>query len=97
MINAIEASPDRGVVTLSAGIQNGKIGIRVIDQGSGVAPGDIDRLFDPFFTTKENGTGLGLSVAHQIIRQLGGALFAQRNLDRGMTFSVVLPIRRQQA
>lgn len=97
MINAIEASPEGGAVTLSAGVQDNKIGVRVIDQGGGVAPGDIDRLFDPFFTTKENGTGLGLSVAHQIIRQLGGALSAQRNVDRGMTFSVVLPIRRLPA
>ena len=60
---------------------------------SGVAPAHIDRLFDPFFTTKEHGTGLGLPVAHQIVRQMGGSLLAQANPDQGMTFSVVLPVK----
>jgi signal transduction histidine kinase len=58
-----------------------------------VASAHIDRLFDPFFTTKEHGTGLGLPVAHQIVRQMGGSLLAQANTDWGMTFSVVLPAK----
>jgi C4-dicarboxylate-specific signal transduction histidine kinase len=69
------------------------VAIRVIDRGHGVAPAHVDRLFDPFFTTKEHGTGLGLSVAHQITAQMGGALVAQRNPAGGMTFSVVLPAK----
>ena len=95
MINAIEASPDGGTVTLSAAATGSRIAIGVKDQGSGVAPADIDRLFDPFFTTKEHGTGLGLPVAHQIVRQMGGALMAHANAERGMTFSVVLPAKTQ--
>jgi len=91
MINAVEASPDGGTVTLSAGCEDGRIAIGVIDHGYGVAPAHIDHLFDPFFTTKEHGTGLGLPVAHQIVRQMGGSLQAQANDDRGMTFSVNLP------
>ena len=66
--------------------------IRVIDEGSGVAPEDIDKLFDPFFTTKETGTGLGLPVAHQIVGQMGGVLTAHRNRDGGMTFSIAFPL-----
>jgi signal transduction histidine kinase len=95
MINAIEASPDKGTVTLSAAAQDGRIAIGVVDQGHGVAPAHIDRLFDPFFTTKEHGTGLGLPVAHQIVRQMGGSLVARANGERGMTFSVVLPAKAQ--
>ena len=91
MINAIEASPDGGTVTLAAAPEDGRISISVVDRGHGVAPAHIDRLFDPFFTTKENGTGLGLPVAHQIVRQMGGSLLARANPDRGMSFSVVLP------
>ena len=97
MINAIEASPDNGTVTLSAATRNSSIVIGVLDHGHGVAPAHIDRLFDPFFTTKENGTGLGLPVAHQIVRQMGGELLAQTNPTSGMTFSVVLPGKAARA
>ncbi len=93
MINATEASPEGGLVTLSANAEVRGIAIGVVDHGDGVAPAHIDRLFDPFFTTKEHGTGLGLPVAHQIVRQMGGSLLAQANTDRGMTFSVVLPAK----
>ncbi len=95
MINAMEASPEGGTVTLSAAAENGRIAISVVDDGEGVAPAHIDRLFDPFFTTKEHGTGLGLPVAHQIVRQMGGSLLAQANTGHGMTFSVVLPAKVQ--
>jgi signal transduction histidine kinase len=96
MINAVEASPDGATITLSAGIEGDRIAIGVVDQGHGVAPAHIDRLFDPFFTTKEHGTGLGLPVAHQIVRQMGGSMLARANNDRGMTFSVVLPVKAQE-
>jgi signal transduction histidine kinase len=95
MINAVEASPDGGTVTLSAAARDGAIAVGVVDHGHGVEPAHIDRLFDPFFTTKEHGTGLGLPVAHQIVRQMGGSLLAQANADGGMTFSVVLPAKAQ--
>jgi two-component system, NtrC family, sensor histidine kinase HydH len=93
MINAIDASPDGGTVTLSAAAEDNRVAIGVMDHGHGVAPAHIDRLFDPFFTTKEHGTGLGLPVAHQIVRQMGGSLLANANAGPGMTFSVVVPAR----
>jgi len=96
-INAIEASPDYETVTLSADAEDGRVSVRVIDQGHGVTSAHIDRLFDPFFTTKEHGTGLGLPVAHQIMTQMGGTLLAERNSDKGMTFSIVLPAKRGDA
>jgi len=97
MINAIEASPDGETVTISAAEEEGKVAIRVIDNGVGVAPANVDRLFDPFFTTKEHGTGLGLPVAHQIMTQMGGMLMAQRNAGKGMMFSVLLPAKQGDA
>jgi signal transduction histidine kinase len=97
MINAIEASPDEETVTLTACTEDGRVAVRVSDQGHGVAPAHIDRLFDPFFTTKEHGTGLGLPVAHQIMTQMGGTLRAQRNSGKGMTFSIVLPAKRRDS
>jgi two-component system, NtrC family, sensor histidine kinase HydH len=97
LINAIEASPDGAAITLSAQAEEGRVVIRVVDEGSGVAPEHIEKLFDPFFTTKESGTGLGLPVAHQIVGQMGGNLSARRNGDRGMTFSVALPLKQPAA
>ena len=93
MINAIEASPDGGTVTLAAAAEQRGIAISVLDHGHGVAAAHIDRLFDPFFTTKDHGTGLGLPVAHQIVGQMGGSLLARANPEQGMTFSVVLPAK----
>jgi len=69
---------------------------RTTDQGSGVSEQDMERIFDPFFTTKESGTGLGLSVAHQIVLQQSGVLTARRNPKEGMTFSVQLPLDRRR-
>jgi len=91
-INAIQAMPEGGEIVLTAFRENGNAVIRVRDQGTGISEGDLERIFDPFFTTKESGTGLGLPVAHQIAVRQGGILTAERNLDRGMTFSLEIPL-----
>jgi two-component system sensor histidine kinase HydH len=93
IINATEASEAGSIVTLTADQTGHSLRIRVIDQGSGVPPEDIEKLFNPFFTTKESGTGLGLPVAHQIVGQMGGLLTAHRNPFGGMTFSIDFPKR----
>lgn len=95
MINAIEASPDQATITLAAAFDRTSVWIDVADEGSGVAPEDVDKLFDPFFTTKEEGTGLGLPVAHQVVSQMGGTLTARHNPTAGMTFTVTLPLRKE--
>jgi signal transduction histidine kinase len=95
VINAIQAMPDGGEVVVSAGLREGKMLISVQDEGKGIAPENRDKIFDPFFTTKDGGTGLGLSVAHQIVEQHGGILRAEANPDRGMTFSALLPLRQE--
>lgn len=92
IINAFQAMPEGGEIVIGVSALGENAVIQVKDQGCGVAPEDLDRIFDPFFTTKKNGSGLGLSVAHQIVEQFGGALKAERNPDRGMTFSVLLPL-----
>jgi signal transduction histidine kinase len=96
VINAIQATEDGGEVLVSARQRDGRVHIDVRDEGCGLSPEIRDRIFDPFFTTKENGTGLGLSVAHQIVEQHGGVLTATANPSRGMTFSVVLPLLQEK-
>lgn len=95
-INAIQAMPDGGEIVLSAHRQDGNAVIEVQDQGLGISEEDLEKIFDPFFTTKESGTGLGLPVAHQIAARQGGVLTAARNTDKGMTFSLEIPLSRER-
>jgi two-component system sensor histidine kinase HydH len=95
VINAIQAMPDGGELVLAARSLDGNAIIEVHDQGCGVGEEEMAHLYDPFFTTKEYGTGLGLPVAHQIVAHLGGVLSARNNPDRGMTFTVALPLRHR--
>ncbi len=90
-INATQAMPEGGEILLAARRRDGGLLIQVRDQGTGISEEDLDKIFDPFFTTKDYGTGLGLSVAHQIVTQQGGRITAERNSDRGMTFSLLFP------
>jgi two-component system sensor histidine kinase HydH len=91
VLNAMQAMPDGGEIRLAARFQQADLLIEVSDQGCGIEPENLDKIFNPFFTTKEQGTGLGLAVAHQIVSQHGGILRARNNPDRGMTFSILLP------
>ena len=96
VINAIQSMPEGGEVLVLAMPRHERVLIQVKDEGCGINSEDRDRIFDPFFTTKENGSGLGLSVAHQIVEQHGGLLTAETNADRGMTFSLLLPVRQDK-
>lgn len=91
VMNAIQATPHGGTVLLAAREDGNKVTIDVHDQGCGISHDCLDRIFDPFFTTKETGTGLGLSLAHQIVSQHGGTLTVARNSPDGVTMRVSLP------
>jgi len=94
-INAIQAmQPNGGQINIKAQERQQYVYIEIEDQGCGVLPEYLDKIFDPFFTTKDDGTGLGLSVAYQILQQHDGMLTAARNSEQGMTFCVALPVKR---
>ncbi len=93
-LNAIQASPAEGQISISADRRESMILMRVSDEGSGIADSELDKIFDPFYTTKESGTGLGLAVSYQILAQHNGGIAVERNPDRGMTFTLTLPIRQ---
>jgi len=94
-INAVQAmQPNGGEITIKAQERRQRVYIEIEDQGCGVLPEYLHKIFDPFFTTKDDGTGLGLSVSYQILQQHSGMLTAERNAEQGMTFCVVLPVKR---
>jgi nitrogen-specific signal transduction histidine kinase len=76
--------------TLSSGEY---IRLLVRDSGIGIVPEVLERIFEPFFTTKEvgAGTGLGLSLVHSIVSDLGGAVDVESEPGRGSAFTVLLP------
>ncbi len=96
-LNAIQAMREGGEIQLASFRQGNQVLIQVVDQGTGIEGEDPDRIFNPFYTTKEQGTGLGLAVAFQIMERHGGALRADRNQDQGMTFSIRLPGPSQES
>jgi signal transduction histidine kinase len=91
LLNAIEASPAGGEVTLRLRAAGSSVICEVQDQGPGIAPDQLDNIFEPFFTTKETGTGLGLALVHQMVVEHGGAITVDSEIGRGTTFRVSLP------
>ena len=66
--------------------------VQLSDSGVGIAPDDIGRIFDPFFSTGKKGTGLGLWVTQDIVRQHGGRIEVSSDVGRGTVFSIVLQV-----
>jgi signal transduction histidine kinase len=93
VVNSIQAMPRGGNIVLGALQDETSITIEVHDQGCGISDDHFDRIFDPFFSTKEKGSGLGLSVAHQIVSQHKGTLTVARNSSEGTTIRISLPLR----
>ena len=66
--------------------------VTIEDTGTGLAPGDVDRIFDIFFTTKPHGMGMGLAICRTIIEAHGGRLSASPGNPYGAVFQIVLPV-----
>jgi two-component system NtrC family sensor kinase len=93
-LNACEAMPQGGTLTISTSARDGKVFVKVADTGCGIRQDHLDAIFEPFFSTKPSGkgTGLGLSVSYGIIQQHGGALEVESEEGRGTTLTIVLPV-----
>jgi signal transduction histidine kinase len=103
LLNAIEAmgpASGRLIVKTHRLTKSGGdswVQVEVTDTGCGIAPGDLDHIFDPFYTTKHasderEGTGIGLTIVHQIVQEHGGHITVDSKVGRGTTFLVNLPI-----
>jgi signal transduction histidine kinase len=91
VLNAMDAMPDGGVLTISARPVNEKVELRVADTGQGMTPEECERLFTPYYTTKQHGTGLGVAIVQSVIADHAGTIAVESPAGGGATFIITLP------
>jgi len=92
VLNALEAMPEGGELTLGTEVDGGNVRIVVRDSGQGIPREIQDHIFRPYFSTKGSGTGMGLALAEKLVRQHHGRLDFRTN-PAGTTFSITLPVQ----
>lgn len=98
LVNAVEAMPDGGTITVSLNQEMDNAVIRISDEGKGIPPEILPHIFEPFVTTKDKikDTGLGLAVVYGIIQQHRGKVFVEQTSIKGTTFKISLPINHKK-
>jgi signal transduction histidine kinase len=97
MLNAIEAMPQGGTLTIRLDQTSDLLRLEITDTGRGISEEEVKNIFEPFYTTKEQGLGLGMPYAKKIIEQHGGTILVDSELDKGTTISIALPAAQQEA
>ena len=98
VLNAIQAMPAGGMLTLTQRSLDGKsrsrraVEVAVEDTGSGISDADLSRIFEPFYTTRSKGTGLGLAICSRITAAHGGTIRVAQTGPKGTTILVTLPV-----
>jgi PAS domain S-box-containing protein len=96
ILNAVDAMPSGGQLTLRSIMDGERVLIEVCDTGTGMTREVCDQIFDPFFTTKgEQGTGLGLAMVNGIVVRHSGQIKVESELGRGTTFRLFLPVAQE--
>lgn len=98
MLNAFQAMPDGGRLTIGIWRDAREVVLEIGDTGPGIPEHHISKIFDPFFTMRGDSrrSGLGLSVSHSIVRQHSGSVSVRTSLGTGTTFTVRLPVYRTE-
>ncbi len=96
-LNAIQAMPEGGELSITTGVRRYRtrrslVDVSIADTGVGIPKDLMEKIFDPFFTTRSMGTGLGLPISVQIVRDAGGVITAKNNSGGGATLRVSLPV-----
>jgi two-component system, NtrC family, nitrogen regulation sensor histidine kinase NtrY len=91
VLNAMDAMPHGGTLTLRSRRYDGKVIVEVADTGTGLTPEECERIFTPYYTSKQHGTGLGLAIVQSVVSDHGGRISVQSEPGRGTTFVIELP------
>jgi two-component system, NtrC family, nitrogen regulation sensor histidine kinase NtrY len=97
VLNALDAMPAGGTLTLRTADGSDTVRIEVGDTGKGLTPEECSRLFTPYYTTKQQGTGLGLAIVQSVISDHHGTISVSSEEDHGATFRIDLPKHQQNA
>ena len=88
----MDAMGESGVLTIVGRNEGEQVVVEVSDTGVGISPENLPKIFEPFFTMKSSGFGLGLSISYDIIRQHMGEILVESIPEKGVTFTVWLPL-----
>ena len=98
MLNAADAMAEGGVLRVTSRLaDDGRLAVAFSDTGCGIPSEHLDRIFEPFFSTKEGGTGMGLNISSDVIKQHGGEITVESQVGQGTIFTVWLPVVTRQA
>lgn len=97
MINAAQAIERDGEIKIETRYIDGIVEVEISDTGIGIPKENISKIFDPFFTTKEvgKGTGLGLNISYNIIKEHNGAIDVESTLGKGTKFTIKIPVQQR--
>ena len=85
-----------GLLTVKTRNFGDTIGLIITDNGCGMDESTQSKIFEPYFTTKESGSGLGLTMVFKVIKEHGGEITVTSSVNKGTTFSVLLPVPTNQ-